>query len=129
MRSVCQTINCAMSRAAMDTIPKRHTEELDVYQLRVFDALFREHTLTRAAEALSTKQPTLSKTLARLRRYFDDPLFVRVSLRMEPTAKALELVGPIRTLLDELQWLRASASHSTRRSRTGRSASSLRMQG
>jgi DNA-binding transcriptional LysR family regulator len=90
----------------MGTIPDRNNDQLDLYQLRAFDALFREHSLTRAAQALNTKQPTLSKTLARLRRYFDDPLFIRVSLRMEPTAKALELVGPIRTLLDELQLLR-----------------------
>ena len=50
----------------------------------------RRHSLTRAARTLNVTQPALSKTLARLRRYFDDPLFVRVSLRMEPTPKALQ---------------------------------------
>jgi hypothetical protein len=72
----------------MKTIPGRHAEDLDLHALRVLDVLFRERSLTRAAEALHTQQPALSKTLARLRRYFGDPLFVRVALHMEPTAKA-----------------------------------------
>ncbi len=47
----------ANSAPAMGTIPRRHTDELDLHQLRVLDALFREHSLTRAAEALNTNQP------------------------------------------------------------------------
>jgi DNA-binding transcriptional LysR family regulator len=90
----------------MKTIPKKHGEDIDLHALRVLDALFRERSLTRAAAALNTQQPALSKTLARLRRYFDDPLFVRVALQMEPTAKALELERPVRTLLDGMLRLR-----------------------
>jgi DNA-binding transcriptional LysR family regulator len=90
----------------MKIIPNQQTENLDLHALRVLDALFRDRSLTRAAEALHTSQPALSKTLARLRRYFDDPLFVRVALHMEPTAKALELEKPIRALLDGMQRLR-----------------------
>jgi DNA-binding transcriptional LysR family regulator len=48
----------------------------------------------------------LSKTLARLRRYFDDPLFVRVSHRMEPTPKALELTAPVADILEKMRTLR-----------------------
>jgi hypothetical protein len=95
----------------MKTIPEKHGEELDLHALRVLDVLFRERSLTRAAEALRTQQPALSKTLARLRRYFDDPLFVRVALHMEPTAKALELVKPVRALLDGMQRLRNEQMH------------------
>ena len=91
----------------MKTIPRKQTEDLDLHALRVLDVLFRERSLTRAAEALHTQQPALSKTLARLRRYFNDPLFVRVSLHMEPTAKALELEKPVRALLDGMQRLRS----------------------
>jgi DNA-binding transcriptional LysR family regulator len=90
----------------MKTIPKKHGEDIDLHALRVLDALFRERSLTRAAAALNTQQPALSKTLARLRRYFDDPLFVRVALQMEPTAKALELEQPVRALLDGMLRLR-----------------------
>src|SRR5258705_11068241 len=94
----------------MKTITGKHTENLDMRALRVLDVLFRERSLTRAAEALHTQQPALSKTLARLRRYFNDPLFVRVSLHMEPTAKALELEKPVRALLDGMQRLRTEQS-------------------
>lgn len=83
-------------------------DQLDLYQLRVIDVLLREQSLTRAALVLDTTQPALSKTLARLRGYFDDPLFVRVSLNMEPTPKALALAEPIRLILDEMQMLRCS---------------------
>jgi DNA-binding transcriptional LysR family regulator len=90
----------------MKIITNQQTENLDLHALRVLDALFRDRSLTRAAETLRTSQPAVSKTLARLRRYFDDPLFVRVALHMEPTAKALELEKPIRALLDGMQRLR-----------------------
>ena len=76
----------------MTTIPTNYSE-LDLHHLRVLDVLLHEHSLTRAALALNVTQPALSKTLARLRRYFDDPLFVRVALRMEPTPKALRTAG------------------------------------
>lgn len=90
----------------MKTTPGKQAEELDLHALRVLDVLFRERSLTRAAEALHTQQPALSKTLARLRRYFGDSLFVRVAMRMEPTTKALELEKPVRELLERLQRLR-----------------------
>jgi DNA-binding transcriptional LysR family regulator len=75
----------------MTTITPGYEDELDLHQLQVLDVLLREHSLTRAARTLNVTQPALSKTLARLRRYFGDPLFVRVALRMEPTPKALQL--------------------------------------
>jgi DNA-binding transcriptional LysR family regulator len=62
----------------MISIPSGYENELDLHHLRVFDVLLRERSLTKAARVLGVAQPALSKTLARLRRYFDDPLFVRV---------------------------------------------------
>jgi DNA-binding transcriptional LysR family regulator len=81
--------------------------EPDLHHLRVLDVLLREHSLTRAARELDVTQPALSKTLARLRRYFDDPLFVRVALRMEPTPKALQLQAPVRAILEQMRSLRS----------------------
>jgi DNA-binding transcriptional LysR family regulator len=81
--------------------------ELDLHHLQVLDVLLREHSLTRAARELDVTQPALSKTLARLRRYFDDPLFVRVALRMEPTPKALQLQAPVRAILEQMRSLRS----------------------
>src|ERR1700677_1770196 len=90
----------------MVTIRRKHTDELDLQQLRVLDALFRERSLTKAAAALNTNQPTISKHLSRVRRYFDDPHFIRVNLRMEPTSKALEIESHVRHLLDTMEVLR-----------------------
>jgi DNA-binding transcriptional LysR family regulator len=91
----------------MTTIPRGYGGELDLHHLQVFDVLLREHSLTRAARVLNVTQPALSKTLARLRNYFSDPLFVRVALRMEPTPKALELEAPVRAILERMRSLRS----------------------
>jgi DNA-binding transcriptional LysR family regulator len=91
----------------MMTIPSGYAGELDLHHLQVFELLMRERSLTRAAGVLNVTQPALSKTLARLRRYFNDPLFVRVSLRMEPTSKALGLEAPVRAVLDSMRTLRS----------------------
>ncbi|HEX5212528.1 MAG TPA: LysR family transcriptional regulator [Pseudolabrys sp.] len=87
-------------------IPDSYSGELDLQHLRALDVLLREHSLTRAAKVLDVSQPALSKTLARLRRYFDDPLFVRVSHNMEPTPKALSLARPIGEILRHMRALR-----------------------
>lgn len=67
--------------------------------LKVLNVVLRERSLTRAAEALDTTQPAVSKVLARLRAHFGDPLFVRNGQAMNPTAKALELTAPLHSLL------------------------------
>lgn len=81
--------------------------DLDLRQLRVFEVLLRERNLTRAATGLGVSQPALSKTLAGMRAYFADPLFIRVGHRMEPTAKALAIEPAVRSLLDQVTMLRA----------------------
>jgi DNA-binding transcriptional LysR family regulator len=78
---------------------------LDLFQLQVLDTLLREQSLTRAAEVLNVTQPALSKTLARLREHFEDPLFVRVAFQMKPTAKALGLASQIQNILKEIALL------------------------
>jgi DNA-binding transcriptional LysR family regulator len=90
----------------MDTNAQHNDRELDLHHLQIFDVLLHERSLTRAARVLNLTQPALSKTLARLRTYFDDPLFIRVSLRMEPTPKALSLAEPVRGILDRMRALR-----------------------
>src|SRR5689334_22680397 len=90
----------------INSIPRSY-EGLDLQHLEALEVLLQEHSLTRAAQALNVTQPALSKTLARLRRYFDDPLFVRVALRMEPTPKALELQAPIKAILERMRALRS----------------------
>ena len=68
-----------------------HAEQLDLNLLMVFDALLREASVTKASESLGLTQSATSHALNRLRVYFDDPLFVKVGSRMEPTIKATSL--------------------------------------
>lgn len=91
---------------AINSIPKSYPAEIDLHHLRVLEMLLRERSLTRAAKVLDVSQPALSKMLARLRHYFDDPLFVRVSNRMEPTPKAVELAKPVAEVLGNMRALR-----------------------
>jgi DNA-binding transcriptional LysR family regulator len=76
---------------------------LDLNLLVVFDALLREQNVTRAAEHLHLSQSAASRALARLRDVLADPLLVRTSQGMVPTARARELAGPVRRILSEVR--------------------------
>lgn len=65
--------------------------DLDLNLLVLFDALMSTRQLTAAAGRLSITQSAASQALARLRRAFDDELFVRSRNGMVPTPKAQEL--------------------------------------
>jgi DNA-binding transcriptional LysR family regulator len=90
----------------MDTLLQQSERELELHHLQIFEVLLHERSLTRAARVLDLTQPALSKTLARLRIYFGDPLFIRVGMRMEPTPKALSLAEPVRGILERMRALR-----------------------
>jgi DNA-binding transcriptional LysR family regulator len=64
---------------------------LDLNLMLSLDALLREANVTRAAERLNLTQPTLSQSLARLRKHFDDELLRRTGKEMELTPLALRL--------------------------------------
>lgn len=68
----------------------------------VFDAIYAERSITRAAGRLSVTQPAVSNALGRLRSAMDDPLFVKTSAGMAPTALAESLAGPVREALSAL---------------------------
>lgn len=68
---------------------------LDVNLLVAFDALARERSVTGAAQRLGLTQPAMSNALARLRRLFADPLFVRAAAGMQPTPFAERLAEPV----------------------------------
>src|SRR5271163_1313011 len=86
----------------MDVIAERNLRSVDLNLLVVFDALITERNVTRAAARNGLSQPAVSKALNRLRCLFDDPLFVRRDRAMEPTARALELAGPIHGALADI---------------------------
>lgn len=72
---------------------------IDLNLLVVLDALADQRSVTRAAEALGLSQPATSAALARLRKLFDDPLFVKAGPEMRPTPRAAQLVAPVRQVL------------------------------
>jgi DNA-binding transcriptional LysR family regulator len=64
---------------------------IDLNLLVYLDVLLRERNVTQAANHLGLSQPAMSNGLRRLRDLFNDPLLVRTSDGMSPTARALEL--------------------------------------
>lgn len=71
----------------------------DYNLLVVFETLFEERHVSRAAERLSLTQPAVSNALSRLRTQMNDPLFVRAPSGMQPTPKAMALKEPISAAL------------------------------
>lgn len=77
---------------------------LDLKNLMVFDEVYRTASISRAAENLDMGQSAVSMILAKFRRHYGDPLFVRTSDGMQPTRLAQDLVGPIREAMNALQF-------------------------
>ncbi|VVE53693.1 LysR family transcriptional regulator [Pandoraea fibrosis] len=75
---------------------------VDLNLLVVFQHLYNARRVSRVAEALGVTQPAVSNSLARLRKLFNDELFVRTSRGMLPTPMAIELAEPVATALDAL---------------------------
>src|SRR5271154_2152244 len=86
----------------MRGMTERNLRGVDLNLLVVFDALMAERNVTRAAQHNGLSQPAMSKALNRLRYLLDDRLFERRDGRMEPTARALELAGPIHSALSDI---------------------------
>ncbi|WP_348642323.1 LysR family transcriptional regulator [Rhizobium tropici] len=78
-------------------------KRIDLNLLVSLEALLVERNVTRAAARLHMSQPALSAQLNRLRDLFKDPLLVPAHRGMVPTAKALELIDPLRASLDQLR--------------------------
>lgn len=76
---------------------------IDLNLLRVFDALFELRSVTRAAERLGLTQSAISHALGRLRQAIGDPLFVRHTAGLQPTARALEIAPGVREGLARLR--------------------------
>ena len=64
-------------------------------QLDIFRAVMGTSHVTRAAEALNTSQPTVSRELARLEQALGIKLFDRVRGRLRPTVRALALMEEV----------------------------------
>ncbi|PWB39795.1 MAG: LysR family transcriptional regulator [Rhodocyclales bacterium] len=74
-------------------------KDFDLNLLRVVVALYDAGSVGRAAQALGMSQPAMSAALARLRKAFGEPLFVRTARGMSPTARAHALAAGAREVL------------------------------
>ena len=87
----------------MNPIDANDVRNADLNLLVVFDALIQTRSVTKAAERLHIGQPAASHALKRLRELVGDPLFIRTPSGVAPTARGLELEGPIREILANIE--------------------------
>ena len=69
--------------------------ELDLNLLVIFNQLLAERRVFKVAESLGISQPAVSNSLAKLRKVFDDELFMRTPKGMEPTPFADQLAESV----------------------------------
>jgi DNA-binding transcriptional LysR family regulator len=77
----------------MNSIDDIHIRRLDLTLLIVFERLLEQRNMSAVAAGMGLTQSAVSHAVARLRSFFDDPLFVRKGAGVEPTPRAL-LLGP-----------------------------------
>lgn len=76
---------------------------IDLNLLVVFDTIYTERNISKAAKKLALSQPAVSNALTRLRERLDDSLFIRTTHTMVPTARAKALAGPVREALSLIE--------------------------
>ncbi|TFV93891.1 LysR family transcriptional regulator [Oxalobacteraceae bacterium OM1] len=81
----------------------REPADIDLNLLVVFQEMFRHRHVSTVAKHLGLSQPTVSNALARLRRTFNDELFVRTPHGMLPTPYAEELAEPVSYALENVR--------------------------
>jgi len=75
---------------------------LDLNLLVIFDVLWTERSVSRAAERVYRTQSAVSLALDRLRAAYDDPLFVWNGREMQPTARAEALAPRIQAIVSQI---------------------------
>jgi DNA-binding transcriptional LysR family regulator len=75
---------------------------LDLNLLYAVVALEEERSVSGAALKLGKSQPAVSADLAKLRKFFDDPLFLRTGNSMQPTPRAVAVAKSARSVLDRV---------------------------
>ncbi|NRD75704.1 LysR family transcriptional regulator [Shewanella sp. VB17] len=79
--------------------------KIDLNLLVILQVLLEELSVTRAASRLHLSQSALSKSLNRLRDTLGDPLFIRTSHGLKPTAHAMQLGHKLPNLLHDFYQL------------------------
>lgn len=85
------------SNTAAGPLPPPH--QVDLNLLRLFDAVYRTRSVSRAAQELELSQPAASQGLTRLRLQLRDALFVRAGGGVRPTPRAERLAAAVQQAL------------------------------
>ena len=76
---------------------------IDLNLLVAFEALYDTRNVTLAGQRIHRAQPSVSSALGRLRRLFQDELFLRTAEGMQPTPKADALMPAVSAALDQIR--------------------------
>lgn len=79
--------------------------EYDINLLRTFVTVYETRNVTEAARRLFVSQPSVSYSLSKLRRLFDDPLFLRTGSGLGPTPLAERLYPEVLQGIQQLDSL------------------------
>jgi DNA-binding transcriptional LysR family regulator len=82
----------------------------DLNLLVVFEAVLQELHVGRAADRLNLTASAVSHGLGRLRRLFNDPLFLKTPKGVVPTARAAQLSAPVADVLARMRSIVATAA-------------------
>jgi len=84
-------------------LPRFNIRSVDLNLLPVFEAVYEERSLSRAALRLAMTQSAISHALNRLRSVFRDELFVRQSRGVTPTPAATRIYPSVRDALTSVR--------------------------
>lgn len=82
---------------------------VDLNLLVLFDLVFEERHVGRAAERLNLSASAVSHGLGRLRTLLDDPLFLKTPKGVVPTERAEEISGAVADILSRIKGIVATA--------------------
>ncbi|OUS00263.1 hypothetical protein A9Q81_10875 [Gammaproteobacteria bacterium 42_54_T18] len=88
-----------------------HLSRVDLNLYMVFETIYTESSITKAAERLNLTQPAVSHALGRLRDAYEDELFVRAGRKMVPTPVAKAMAEPVQLALAQLQKTLINPTH------------------
>ncbi|MCY1700709.1 LysR family transcriptional regulator [Lelliottia sp. SL45] len=75
---------------------------IDLNLIPVFIEIVRCGSMAKASVRLEMSRPAVSLALKRFNQLFDEPLFIRKGLYLEPTPKALELTNSLENLMADI---------------------------
>lgn len=85
--------------------------DIDVRLLLLFQEIYQNNSISKAAQELDIGQPAASLGLNKLRKHFNDPLFVRVGNQMHPTQKAQDLFPLVNRALQHIRAVNEYRQH------------------